>query len=147
MENAIADRGTARFVTINNHHKTTLCNGKNLSQCDSQHLSRNRENDMARPCLGDAPMTPAERQRRRRARIKAAPPTEQQFRRALVSFVERYWARHPGLDFKIICHSLSGYGLALYMDKKYQDEEATDVSRFLAIDPEDEAFGPTPDEP
>jgi hypothetical protein len=103
---------------------------------------------MPRPCVGDTPMTPTERQRRRRAKVNAAIAAltpEQKFRRALVAWVEKYRSANPDLALDVIRRSLDRCSCALGADRyRAQNGMPADrVSRFLAADPEDNVFGPT----
>ena len=75
---------------------------------------------MGRKPAGDRPMTDVERQRKRRAKVKAAQPghaTVQEFRLALLRFVEDWRRLHEKLTTEDIRLSLEELGLAIRMDE------------------------------
>jgi hypothetical protein len=75
---------------------------------------------MGRKAVGDRPMTAVERQQRRRAKLKALQPghgTVQEFRIALLRFVETRRLLHGNLTTDEINDSLTELGAALLTDE------------------------------
>jgi hypothetical protein len=88
---------------------------------------------MGRKSLNDEPMTPEERQQRRRNRYKAAVPprgTKARFRFDLLRYVESERSKYEGMSVQDIDCALSDLGMCLRMENF--DPSGNYIARFLS---------------
>ncbi|MCJ2093254.1 hypothetical protein MKK67_12250 [Methylobacterium sp. J-072] len=95
---------------------------------------------MPRLPVGEKAMTAAERQQRRRTRIKAAVADlspERRFRRDLLAFVETYRALHPKLSTEVAGRSLNALATAIGLDEFSRSERGLNLYRERGWEPRD----------